>query len=89
MEKVIGIIMTNIVISIIIYFVIATVLVLINGKVKSSSATENKLAFDELDIDYEGLPLLEGYKCRDGVQLDYRYYFAQSNKVLILLHGSG
>ncbi len=89
MEKVMGIIITNIVISIGIYFVIATVLVLINGKAKDSSSHDNKLAFDELDIDYEGLPSLEVYKCRDGVQLDYRYYFAQSNKVLILLHGSG
>lgn len=82
-------IMTNIVISIGIYFVIATVLVIINGKSKNSSINDNKLAFDELDVDYKGLPSLETYKCRDGVQLDYRHYSAQTDKVIILLHGSG
>ena len=74
MEKVIGIIITNIVISISIYFVIATVLVIINGKSKADSIDDNELAFDELDIEYEGLPSLETYKCRDGVQLDYFVY---------------
>lgn len=89
MEKIMGMMMMNTLISIGIYFVISTVLVIINGKPKDASIDENKLAFDELDIDYNGLPLLETYKCRDGVQLDYRYYPAKSHKVFILLHGSG
>lgn len=89
MENLIRIIITNIFISIGIYFTIATVLVIINGKSKGNILDDNQLAFDELAIDYSGLPSLQTYKCRDGVSLDYRYYAAQSDTVLILLHGSG
>ncbi len=89
MENVIQFILTNIIISIGIYLIIATVLVLLNGKPKRNTMNENKLSFDELDIDYTELPALDTYVCRDGVALNYRYYPAQTNKVLILLHGSG
>ena len=89
MGNAIQFILTNIIISIGIYLIIAAVLVLLNGKSKRNMLNENKLSFDELDIDYTELPALEPYACRDGVALNYRYYSAQANKVLILLHGSG
>lgn len=80
---------TNIMISVGIYLTIATTLILINGKTKEMGAGKNDLKFDELAIDYSEMPLLSSYNCRDGEKLNYRYYPAQSEKVLILLHGSG
>jgi len=46
-------------------------------------------AFNELFIDYTNLPQLKTFAARDGKQLAYRHYPAQSDKVIILLHGSG
>jgi len=82
-------IITNIVISVCIYLVIATTLILINGEAKEMDNGEDDLKFDELAIDYSGMPALNSYECRDGSKLNFRYYPSSSEKVLILLHGSG
>jgi non-heme chloroperoxidase len=76
------------IISFAIYFSIAAVLILV---VKPTKPTpdESGPAFNELFIDYTNLPQLETFAARDGEQLAYRHYPAQSDKVLILLHGSG
>ncbi|MCJ7654881.1 MAG: alpha/beta hydrolase [Dehalococcoidia bacterium] len=76
-------------ISFAIYLIIAAVLIIINGKPKENISKQRALAFDELVIDYTELPPLNSYSCRDGMELNYRYYPAQTNKVLVLLHGSG
>jgi pimeloyl-ACP methyl ester carboxylesterase len=76
-------------ISMAIYLIIATVLIIIDGKPKETISKQNGLGFNELVIDYTGLPALDSYFCRDGTKLNYRYYPAQTNKVLVLLHGSG
>lgn len=89
MEKILKIVTSNIIISIGIYFVVAIVLIIINGKSKTTISDQKNLSFDELAIDYSGLPKLEPYLCRDGVDLNSRYYPSQINKVLILIHGSG
>lgn len=47
-----------------------------------------ELSFREVLIDYSAIPPLQGYRARDGENLFYRHYPAESNKVLILLHGS-
>jgi len=78
-----------ILISFAIYLSIATVLIIVDGKPKENISKQSALAFDELVIDYTGLPPLDSYLCRDGIELNYRYYPAQTNKVLVLLHGSG
>jgi non-heme chloroperoxidase len=77
-----------IIISIMNYFIIASVLILI-GNPKKPFSDQNRLSFTELFIDYSGLPKLQNYTARDGTLLEYRHYPAESNKVLILLHGSG
>jgi len=82
-------IITNIIITVVIYLTIATTLILIDGKSKEMEANKEDLKFDELAIDYSGMPVLSTYKCRDGSKLNYRYYPAKSENVLILLHGSG
>jgi non-heme chloroperoxidase len=57
---------------------------------KSPSADASQMSFEELYFSYEGLPDLQAYTARDGAALDYRHYPAESSdKVLILLHGSG
>jgi len=89
MEKVLRIIIYNIIISIAIYFIIATILIIIDGKSTGNISKQNKLSFDELNIDYTEMPPIDSYLCRDGVDLNYRYYPSQTNKVLVLLHGSG
>lgn len=47
------------------------------------------LRFDELLIDYTGLPSPDEFRARDGERLSYRHYPAQSDRHLILVHGSG
>ena len=70
------------------YFIIASVLILI-GKSKKPSSDQTILSFTDLFIDYSELPKLQNYTARDGTLLAYRHYPGESNKVLILLHGSG
>ena len=89
MDKILQIILTNVLISVVIYFSIIIILILIDGKPKKDSANQNKLSFDGLALDYSEIPPLNSYPCKDGVELNYRYYPSQSNKVLVLLHGSG
>ena len=89
MNKILLNIVPGMFISIAIYFIIATVLIIINGKPKENMSKQNKLVFDELVIDYTEIPPLDSYLCKDGIELNYYYYQAQTNKVLIMLHGSG
>ena len=46
-------------------------------------------SFKELFIDYSDLPPLRTFEALDGAPLDYRLYPADSDKTLVLLHGSG
>ncbi len=78
----------NLFISVVIYFGIATVLIL-GGKNKKPTSYEGSLAFNELFFDYSSLPELKSFTARDSMQLAYRHYPAQSGKVIILLHGAG
>jgi len=59
------------------------------GKPEAPTPDPGGLAFDELLVDYTNLPGLQHYTARDGTQLSYRHYPAQSDNVLVLLHGSG
>ena len=59
------------------------------GFIKQGGAVEQGIDFSEMKLDYSDMPALQSYTARDGAQLDYRYYPSDSNKVLILLHGSG
>ena len=84
-----NIIVQNVIISIGIYLTISIVMILINGKSKKIDSEKGELKFDELAINYDEMPLPDSYICRDGSKLDYYHYSAETNKVLILLHGSG
>ena len=87
-KKIISRITIFILISIMNYFIIASVLILI-GKPKKPSSDQDRLSFTDLFIDYSELPKLQNYTARDGTLLAYRHYRGESNKVLILVHGSG
>jgi len=77
-----------ILVSFSLYILISLVLVA-QGKPKMNKATgENEISFDEMPVDYSALPELSSYSCRDGSTLPYRYYPAESQRVVILLHGS-
>ncbi|MBU1193879.1 MAG: lysophospholipase [Proteobacteria bacterium] len=88
MTKIALLIFTFLLISAAIYLSIAGFLV-ISDQQKEPNQEKKRLAFDELLIDYKGLPQLKTFSARDGNQLSYRFYPAQSEKVLVLLHGSG
>jgi non-heme chloroperoxidase len=75
------------VISAVIYFGIATALIL-TGKPSRPDPAHSGLTFDELFIDYSSAPKLKSFTARDGTQLQYRHYPAASNKILILVHGT-
>jgi pimeloyl-ACP methyl ester carboxylesterase len=82
-------IIQNLLISIGIFFAISTLLIVLNGKNKKNSPTDDSLNFEELAIDYSGIPEQEHYKCRDGANLNYYHYASEADKVLVLIHGSG
>jgi len=65
------------------------VLIVFGRSKKKPSADEGGLVFNELFFDYSNLPQLQTFTARDGNNLAYRYYPAQTNKVIVLLHGSG
>jgi non-heme chloroperoxidase len=75
-------------ISVVIQFSIATALILF-GKGNKPTPDESGLAFNELFFDYTNLPQLHTFCARDGKTLTYRHYPAESEKVIILIHGSG
>jgi len=83
------IVLINISISLGIYLTIATTLIIINGKSKDIGISEDGLKFDELAIDYSKMPEHKSYICRDETILNYHHYSAKSEKVLIMIHGSG
>ena len=86
--KVFKFVFTFVLISAVIYFGIIAVLIL-TGKPKKPDPALRGLAFDELFFDYSSLPELESFTARDGTQLAYRHYSADSDKIVILLHGAG
>jgi len=76
-------------ISILIQLSIASILIIFGKGKKMPGADEGGLVFEELFFDYSNLPQLRSFATRDGKNLAYRYYPAQTNKVLVLVHGSG
>ncbi len=86
--KIFRFIVTSALISIVIYFGIVAVLIL-TGKHSQPDPAQRGPAFEELFFDYSSLPELKSYRARDGTQLAYRYYPAESDKIIILLHGAG
>jgi non-heme chloroperoxidase len=88
MENLLQIIGTNIIISLLIYLFISSFLILLNKSKKDSNANSH-ISFKELLLDYSELPIYLSFKCRDNIDLNYRYYESDSNNVLILIHGSG
>jgi len=88
MNKITSLILVFILISVVIYFGIATFFIMSGKPIKPTSGRGN-LAFRELLIDYKSIPQLKTFTARDGKQLTYRFYPTQSDRVIILLHGSG
>lgn len=88
MQKILLVILNFLIISVAINFGIAAVLIL-GVKPTKPTPDEGGLAFNELFIDYSNSPQLKTFAARDGKQLGYRHYPTQSDKVIILLHGSG
>jgi len=87
-KKIILNIIIAFIIPVVIYFGIASVMIIVGKPGKSEEAAQS-LGFKELYFDYTGLPELKSFKARDGKDLNYRYYPSNSDKTLILLHGSG
>jgi non-heme chloroperoxidase len=86
--KVLKFLFRFVLISVVIYFGIVAVLML-TGKPKKPDQAQRGPAFYELFFDYSSLPELKNYTARDGTQLAYRHYPAESDKIVILLHGAG
>jgi len=59
------------------------------GAEKRGDVVNSGINFSEMMLDYAGMPSLQSYGTRGQGQLQYRYYSSDSDKVLILLHGSG
>ena len=87
MNKTLFVALIIIVNFIIVYLTIAAVLV-ISGRPRQTKPTQSNLSFKQLIFDYARLPQLQTFTARDGKQLAYRHYSAQTNKILILLHGA-
>ena len=77
-----------ILVSVAIQFVIAAFLI-ISDKWKRSNPGAGDINFKELFVNYQKLPRLKTFPTRDRKQLAYRVYPALSDRIIILLHGSG
>ena len=89
MNPILNSVLTFVLTSVVIYASIATTLILV-GKPRKPRDPTKVLSFDELlDSDRSSLPDLTSYTARDGASLSYRTYPADSDRVLVLLHGSG
>jgi alpha-beta hydrolase superfamily lysophospholipase len=88
MPAILSRILTFVLISVVIYFGIAAVLIIV-GKPGQRRDTQGGLSFDELRFDTSALPPLETFEARDGTELSYRHYASDADQVLVLLHGSG
>ncbi len=85
-RKILFNILISLIIPIVIYFGIASILIA-TGKPGKSTADQKEIwIFKELYFDYSSLPEFQNFKARDGKELYYRYYPAQSNDPVILIH---
>jgi len=75
-------------VSVVVYFGTAALLIYL-GKPKKPPPQSNRMAFREVYQDYRGLPELKRFTTHDGRRMSYRHYPARSNKVIVLIHGSG
>ncbi len=94
MTKIIKKVLFSVLISMGIYLLIAMSLTLFGVPSSESSEPDSPdkqagINFGEMLIDYSQMPPLQSYGTRGQGQLQYRYYSSDSDKVLILLHGSG
>ena len=80
-------ILTSVLISAVIYFGIAAVFIL-TSKPNKPDTDQRGLSFHEMPRDLSRLPKLQSFVARDGIQLAYRHYPADSDKIVILIHGS-
>lgn len=71
-----------------IYLALSLALIAVGKPEKRPSNTKN-LSFGELRFDMSSLPEIERFQTRDGTTLSYRHYASPSDRVVILLHGSG
>lgn len=78
----------SVLVSMVVYFSVAAALI-ISGKPKGPIPEQGGLVFKGLFVDYAGMPQLETFTARDGARIPYRHYPTRSDKVVILLHGSG
>ncbi len=81
-------IVNSIGISLAIFFLIVFLLVII-PPIGSQDFTQKGLEFSEQKQRVDELVDLDSYVARDGTELSYRYYSAETKTILILLHGSG
>lgn len=59
------------------------------ASIKEGEVMNKGIDFSQMVLDYSEMPALQSYRARDGASLDYRFYPSDSDKLLILLHGSG
>jgi non-heme chloroperoxidase len=88
MNKITSSVLVVVLVPVAIYFGIAALFIM-TGKPKKPTSGRRDLAFKELFIDYKSIPQLKAFVARDGKQLPYRFYPGRSDRVIILLHGSG
>jgi non-heme chloroperoxidase len=95
MKRVARIILRSVLISVVIFFGIATVLILSDRPSFVASDKPGGMSFTSaFNADYSGLPAARSFKARDGNQLAYRLYAPPegvdaANRLIILVHGSG
>lgn len=102
MQRLVQKIAISVAVSALVYLAIASALIFFGGPSRAVGdnhfAASNDpgiepsqagIAFSEMLIDYSQMPPLLTYQARDGASLGYRYYPSASDRVLILLHGSG
>ena len=89
-RKVIKTVLISLAITVVIYFGIALMLVFTDAPVERPAASSGSVGFSEaIEADYSTLPNTISYTARDGSNLPYRLYDGGSDRLIVLVHGSG
>ncbi len=90
MRKVITIVLITIAISVVIYLGISLVLIFTDAPVERPAASDGSVGFSEaIEADYSTMPDTITYTARDDSNLPYRRYDGGTDRLIVLVHGSG
>ncbi|MFV0413674.1 MAG: alpha/beta hydrolase [Oscillospiraceae bacterium] len=87
--KVVRTVLTSVAITVVIYFGIAFTLIFTDAPAEQPTVSGGIAMAEAMEADYSTLPDTIAYTARDGSSLPYRLYEGGTERLIVLVHGSG